>query len=236
MALYGDTAYQLTISTSTSQSVNDLIARVRRNIREADAEYFSDNDILGWLNEAHQELYDEVCMLFSRFFQVTSNISFVADQVEYTLPTDFKRLLLVERAKSGGISIQRPTKLHPIHYNDKNDFNQFLLAPSTRYYLVGSSKIGFVPTPTVADTDAIRLTYVTTPTVLALSGTYNIPFNYSRLLVLLATYMCLTAEKEPSGRSFYELYQRGLLNMQHELSKQNDDEPGRIRVDYRDDF
>ncbi|RMG70787.1 MAG: hypothetical protein D6710_06835 [Nitrospirae bacterium] len=229
--MYGDDSYSIGIAGSPNLSVSSLVARVRRNIREFDPEYFTDEELLGFINEAHQKVYDELCMFYDGWFKQSTTISLVAGQIEYDLPTDFKRLLKVILQKSGGTLLNRPIKLRYIPYQQYEDFNQVYTTLDTLSYYLAGTKIGVLPKPKTAVTDALKIEYIPVPSDLTLSGNHNLPLDYARLVVHLATFYALSAEDEQAGNKWWTIYQEDLLNMRHDLSTRDESDTEYMRYD-----
>lgn len=226
----GDTAYKIKARSTSNDLVDDLITEVRDNISEFTEEYFSDARILRWLNRSHQTIYNELGTLGKKFFVTTSTINLVKDQKEYSLPSDFKKIIYVSRIKdAGGTTLSKPISIDKISLLDKDAYLYRRLERwNPGYCYLTENKIGFSPIPTVSETGTIQLMYLPLPTKLTLGGTFQIPVEHGNLLILYASYMALRAEKE-SGEVFLRDYEKELLRMKHDLASRDQSWPDNIR-------
>jgi len=228
--IIGDGAYVIKARSTSNDLVADLIIEVRDNISEFTEEYFSDARILRWLNRSHQSVYNELSTIGKKFFVTTTTINLVKDQQEYSLPTDFKKVIYLSRIKdSNGNLLSEQISIDKISLLDRDSFQSRILSrwiPSYAY--ISGNNIGFSPIPTTSETGTIQLLYLQKPTKLTLGGTFQIPSEHGNLLVLYASYMALRAEKE-SGESFLRDYQAEMLRMKHDLATRNQSWPDNIR-------
>lgn len=237
--MYGSDSYALGAALSSPYvTVKNVIWRIRRNLREFDPEYFSDEQLLSWVNEAHQELYNEVCLLYENYFKKTTTLDLVKDVAEYALPNDFKRVVFVEKLKDLDTTLTVPIKLRRVPFQQLNQsyrtYYPFLTLIG--YYIHGTT-IGFVPTPKTNSTQAVRVHYIPTPNLLTLDSNHQLPAEYSRVLVLLATYLAISAEDQALGQQFYSWYERSLALMRHEMANRDDSYSKPLRGDFfNEDF
>jgi len=226
----GDTAYSIKARSTANDLVADLVTEVRDNVSEFTEEYFTDARILRWLNRAHQSVYNELGTLGKKFFVTTTTLNLVKDQTEYTLPSDFKKVIYIARIKdAGGTLLDKPISIDKISLLDKDAYLYRRLERwNPGYCYISGSKIGFSPIPSVNETGTIQLLYLPLPTKLTTGGTFQIPSEHGNLLVLYASYMALRSEKE-SGEMFLRDYQQELLRMKHDLATRNQSWPDNLR-------
>jgi hypothetical protein len=141
------------------------------------------SDALSWLNEGVSVMKTKL-NLSNREYTATAetSLSIVADTQEYTLPTDFSKLIYIktnEDIDEGG---------YVIDFISLRDVPEYLGSGTqdTRYYLRGL-KIGFVPTPTTSTTFKYR--YLTKASRLTLnSDILDMPDNGAYIIKDLMLY------------------------------------------------
>jgi hypothetical protein len=116
------------------------------------------------INNSYFQLYNMIIRNNQNFFAATQNITFVADTERYTPGTAMSRLLLVER-----IDQTHEYEVPHIPYTHRSRYLVVSGGTESGYaskYYIFENKIGIVPIPTAAVTNALRLTYVPNPTLL----------------------------------------------------------------------
>lgn len=230
-AFKGGSGIKLKSRSSTNQNVADLITEVRDNISEFTAEYFTDDRILRWINRAYQDVYNQLASLSQNHFVSTTTFSLIADQQEYSLPSDFKRSTQVARiTDAGGTTLETPYNLEKINIHDRFSSPYVRAGRWTpSFFYISGSKIGFVNIPaTTESAGSIKMWYIQQPAILTSGGTHSLLYEYSNLIILLASYYALRAEKE-TGESFFRDYKDALLLLKHEQATRDSSWPDQIR-------
>lgn len=75
-----------------SVTLATAIARVRNRIGEATASYWDDDEIIGYINDAKDDLQNAVNTINKDFFQKVASLSIVSGRDQYLLASDFTRL------------------------------------------------------------------------------------------------------------------------------------------------
>lgn len=133
------------MATVVSQ-VSQLRTRIHSDPNE---KVFSDETLLKYLNEAQDILESEVLLPAAK---TSSTISLVADQQEYSLASNFIKMVLVRYTANDWI-------LKPITLlSAQHRFTSTSGTPQ-EYYMWGGN-IGFTPVPSANETDAVQYWYV----------------------------------------------------------------------------
>jgi hypothetical protein len=146
--------------------------------------YFSLTTVKLWLNNAQREAQKLVEQAFEGHFEKCAETTLVANQREYQLPDDFKRVVRLEVVLSGTTfqteQTQRLSKITP----NQQDRLERVGTPAAYYFK--NNQLILVPAPDTAKT--LRLTYT-----YRLSNMVNdndeseIPEDYHELIPILAT-------------------------------------------------
>lgn len=148
-----------------SKTLNNCLVRVRRVLDEATAANWQNSDLTVLVNERYHRVHTAVCTVFEDYKISTSFISTVANQQEYTLPTDLFKLRRVEinyDITNSNSVFQRAASVANIdavatRLAETNISSNIVRNPV--YYNLGTS-IGFLPIPDKAGTSAIKLWYI----------------------------------------------------------------------------
>jgi hypothetical protein len=135
----------------------DLRRRILNNIGDDAGVMFETADVYDFCNDAQMDIVRKTEIL-----RTSVQITTVAAQSEYSLPVDF---IVEKRVTYQGIRMKKTTIEEIDDWLDSKDDASTAGNP-TFYYIVGN-KIGFYPTPVGAVNNAIRVTYVKSPTTLA---------------------------------------------------------------------
>lgn len=121
------------------------------------------------LHTAHMRLSSFIVAQKEDFFSFQTTISEVAGQESYPLPTQFQRLIFLERLKSsGGEELVIPVPLRRVR---RDQLSIYALAEigvwgnpgPVAFYLRGQGTVVLVPKPTLTQTDSLRLTFTFRP-------------------------------------------------------------------------
>jgi len=145
-------------------TVAEMIAEIDSIIGEHHDRVIFDREKIKWLDRAYQYYCLKIKETFEWYFVTTSNISFVADQREYALPSNFENMKYAERVlDTGTIPMKKFTRNEEV--NSTIEASSEFIVPD---YDFEGQNIVFEPTPATDETDAVKLTYVKTLTPLIL--------------------------------------------------------------------
>lgn len=217
------------------------------NLR-ADVRMFLDEETAGdWtvaqvdsaINYTYHEVVTSVVDVFEDYYTTTDTFDSVADQQEYDstdgLPTDIYKLRRVEINTDPSNSNATPSRALPIGMDDVyRDLGNTSTSSSRHpsYYLIGSGsgeKIGFIPIPDEAGTDAIKIWYVQKQTDLT-SATDEpvLPYGerYCRLIVwgAVADLLSKGQQEEQASNKYRSMFEVGLQKLKTELEDRKADE------------
>jgi len=149
-----------------------------------------DPGLTTWINEAYLFACDEISKNNPDYFTRDQVANSILGQQEYTLPSDFERMLMVNILYNG--VWRRALPLSGV--NDIPVISNTLSAQGftydlPRYYILGDingiQKIGFMPIPSDNANNGIKIWYVFTPPELATSGDIPaFPKKYHHLIKL----------------------------------------------------
>ena len=137
-----------------SQEIHTVI---RMMIDEPTAQSWTDEDLYRHMNTAHQGICDELIGAGEGYFRRAKLVSFVANTDTYALPENLAKIDRIERADGS-----EPTEVEPITLAQEEEFrNDNLLRTGTKRegYIIEGENIRYVPTPTSAITNALRIRY-----------------------------------------------------------------------------
>lgn len=172
------------------------------------------------------EMYSNIVEVYEDYYTSKSNISTVADQQEYTLPTDLFKIRRVEINYNVSDTNSKPQRAIPVLMDsvlrDLENNSMGLTVNSNAVFYVRGSLIGFIPIPTRTGTNAITLWYIATPSELSSSSdVINIPFpdRYAQLISLgaAATLLRKGQQEESVATRYLQEYNTGLAKMKQEL-------------------
>ena len=176
-----------------------LRTRVRYNLDETTATFWSDNEIDSWLNESYRYYWNFIIQAFESFFLKTAYISFDNNAAgEYTLPTDFYKLKLILR-NLGGETV-------PLRYFERYDNSVPNITTISSYnlptYRFRNGKLLFEPAPAITETNALTIEYIKTLTTL--SSVQDVDSEFPSLaedcMVIRATLKAKAKEEMVDGR------------------------------------
>lgn len=123
---------------------------------------FSDQRVKDAINESYLELYDVARQMgvgtgFKRCYSTT-----VADQIFYSLPTDFMKSILVEVAGDGSdlsTSTANSTPLKPLDASVALEGYETGIYDETEFYYIHNQHLGVITPPTTGGSNALRMSY-----------------------------------------------------------------------------
>jgi len=175
-----------------------LRTRVREKVDEDTAVFWSDTLINNQLNEGYRYYWAFIIKLFEAYFAKTDYISFDANSAgEYSLPSDFFKMRLVERI----IGTQRT----PLKYFERYDNTIAINLAQSTYnfpsYRFRGNKLVFEPAPDYSETNAVQIEYIRT--LADLSASQDVDSEYPSLaedcMILRAVIKCKSVEEMVAG-------------------------------------
>lgn len=208
-----------------AKTLANLSAQTRTYLDESITADWTDAEVTREVNAKYLETYSAVVSVFEDYYSEKTTASTVADQQEYTLPTDLYKLRRVEINYDITNSSTATRRALPVSLDavlrDLGGLNSITPYRSPAYYLRGT-KIGFLPIPNAAGTNAITYWYIKNISELsASSDAIDIPFpdRYGQLISLGAagTLMRKGQQEEVASRQYLSDFAAGLERMKMEL-------------------
>ena len=210
------------------------------------------------INISYHEVIAAVLEVYEQFYLIKSQFNSVADQQEYgttdSVPTDILKIERVEINYDPGVSGSVPSRALPVDMQEITTNLASTVIGSTvtgsaAYYLYGQGsgssgiKIGFIPIPDEAGTNAISIWYVQMQSDLSDSNTnVNIPYadNYFKIICKRAAARLLRKgqQEEAVAAKYMEESDVDLLKMKQQLEDRVSDSSKRVidTVHYDVDF
>lgn len=195
--------------------------------------YFTAAQLNVWLNNAQREAQKFVIQAFEGHYKKCVETTTVANQREYQLPSDFKKLSRLEYILSGSsFQTEDRVRLTKITENQQDFFSENTGTP-TSYYFQGD-KVILVPCPDQAKT--LRLTYMYRVTDMSNdSDEPDVPEDYHEYLAVLATLDGLYRDGREAGpylekKRYYE------EQFRRDAEERNVDEPRTVVQTQDDDY
>lgn len=146
--------------------------------------YFTETQVTLWINNAQHELQKRLLKAGNARYNLSSTTPLVVNQNDYVLPTDFKKLQLLEVIMSGTAPNQAVNPVLPITTNQK-----FLVqncgTGTPTWYTFKADRLILYPAPDTALTLRMVYSYMVTNLVLP-TDTPDAPDDYHELIALLA--------------------------------------------------
>lgn len=175
------------------------MAKNRSNIRTQVRSYLDEPTATDWteaelntlVNVYYHQVYAAAVEVYEDYKVSTSNITTIADQQEYSLPTDLFKIRRVEVNYDVSNANSIPLRALPVPMDsvrrDLGNQNLGVTIQRSPVYFLRGTVIGFIPVPDKAGTNAIKIWYV--PTLSDLSDdTTNIDIPYADRYWLLIAY------------------------------------------------
>lgn len=168
--------------------------------------YFTASQVNRWLNNGQKEVQKLVEQAFEGYFEKCSQTTTVANQREYQLPSDFKRVVRLELIISGTTFVtESAIRLEKITPNQQDAFPR--TGQPVCYYFKNNQLI-LVPAPQTSQ--VLRLTYINRLGDMTNDGdTSEIPEDYHEMVCVLAALDGLYKDGREVGpmvekRKYYE--------------------------------
>jgi hypothetical protein len=171
--------------------VSEIILLARQLADMENTQFVTDTELITYADQAYREFYDLLINTFQDYTVKPSNITLVAGQEDYTLPTDLLKLRLVRLV---GVSA-KPLVLRRFNLEEMSRLTYSFFGYPVRYITFGTS-IRMVPTPTNAAT--LQVWYVPTATkITAVGQSIEVYNGYDEYIaVLMAMRMCQKEESD----------------------------------------
>jgi hypothetical protein len=172
------------------RNISDLITEVRQTADMENTQFVTDTEIVKWLNNAYRRMYNLLIEAYENYKVSPKDLTTVANQTQYTLETDFLKLLKVFFVASDG----REVPLIRIPMQEMGRYSRVDNRP--RVYCLLGDKLYLWPVSAAGVT--IRYYYVPAATVFT-SATTNVDFaqHMDEYCVIWAAVKCLIKEKTP---------------------------------------
>jgi len=213
---------------ANTSTVSALTSRVRSIADLTNSQFVTDAEILTWLNVGLAELWDVLVNKFEDYCESTNSFSLVADQSDYTLPSDFYKLLSVDYV-AGGIIYTIPR-----YMNAERNRRQGGIASIADYcYRVVGNVIRFIPTPMAAGDITIRYVpqyaQLSAPTDLVHA---SIPQGWEEFAVLDAAIQC--QQKGQLDDTPFQMRKQAILSrILTDAANRDANQPARVTDIYR---
>jgi len=148
--------------------------------------YFTDAIMDRFINQAQREAQKCLIRAGENFYTKCVETSTVADQRDYALPTDFMKLLRLERITQGSGDTASTERLHPLTTNEIDVSGYQNGSSGDSYnYVVNQSTFALYPVPN--SVKVLRLTYVYRVGDMSSDGdTPDVPVDYHEYMAILA--------------------------------------------------
>lgn len=172
-----------------------------RTFPDDSSTFFTDTELLGFLNLVQQEIQQEIIRAGEDYFITQTTISIVADTSAYDLPGDFIKMRRVQDGR-----FQSPIVIEPVTLNDPQftSFPQIIQGSNgvPREYYIKGTQIVFRPTPNFTTASAVTIHYVVrTPDFASSDSTQSltIPVQWQRAVVWGITKYALFKQQTPDN-------------------------------------
>ena len=216
---------------------DELKTRIENEL-DIQSEFFIDDDeLLGYANEAIDELESEVHNLYEGYFKSYSDLTLASGTSSYSLPSDIfaNKLLLVQY--DDGTNSYKITKIRDIEKPNVDDADDY------RYDIVNATagevaKLMLYPASRVSGSTYIRLWYIRNANRLSSSSdTLDIPEG-ANVVIAYCKYRCALKEVNPMLQVLIADLERQRQIFKETLSTMLPDEDKTIDCDFSfyDDF
>ena len=225
-----------------AKTLSNLRTTTRVLLDEATTADWSVAEVDTAINYAYHELVTAIMETYEEYFIKTDTFNSVANQQEYGqsdgLNSDFFKIRRVEINYDPSNSNASPERAYPIILDDitrdVGNANWGVISRShPNYYLIGhgstNMKLGFIPIPDEAGTNAIKIWYVYMPVDLsAITDEIDIPYpdRYGRLISYGAAADLLRKgqQEEAAALRYRAEFEMGLEKMKQQLEDRKADD------------
>ena len=203
-------------------------------VDDKDNGYFTVADVNQYINNAQQEVQKILIQAFEDLWVKCVETTLVPFQIEYQLPTDFKKLNSLEVVVNGygNVQTESVTGLQKITRNQKYGIVGVNYG-TPQFYYFQNNKLILQPAPDTAR--VLRLGYTYRIEDLVNDGDEpDIPSEYHEFIAVLATITCLTRDSRDAStfiekRNYYE------QQLKRDAEQRNIDSPRTIVQTMSDD-
>lgn len=220
-----------------SKSLLTLRNDTRHYLDESTQADWLDTDLTRIINKHYHRVVGAVIDVFEDYYLTEATADMVASQQEYALPSDFYKVRRVEinyDIDSSGSAFSRclPINIDEIRYNLANANVGVSVVRNPSYYIQGDT-IGFIPIPTKAGDEAIKIWYIKQKTDLVNDGdNIDIPYEdryYAIISKAAAAEALRKGQQEPvEGKRLEDEAQADIQRMQRELEDRIAEEGKRV--------
>jgi hypothetical protein len=169
-------------------SVADIVLQVRKKCDMENTDFVTDEEIMGYLNEAQNTLFDEIVVADEAFF--ATDVAVTITSLTASLPADCYKLVGVDML--GG---PRPRTLRRTSFAQRNEAMLGAVSSNPKYYLKGNT-IHFVPAPVYS---TLKLHYI--PNITEFTDLTDLvvePINHWRKYIVCSAAVDCLAKEESS--------------------------------------
>jgi hypothetical protein len=201
--------------------VSDLILQVRQYADMVNSSFVTDSEILGMLNQAHQDAYLAVIKANEGYFVEDSSLAVTGETV--SLPVTAFKIVGVDHEING-----RTVTMRRFNFQERNQVKSlpgsWRMAGFSKYrYCITGNKIRFMPIPDCAFT--ATLYYIPFTPNLTLAGTLDYPVaQWDCYLINTAAAVCVA--KEERDNTFWILEsQKAMQQIVETVQNRDESEP-----------
>ena len=209
----------------------------RHYLDESTQSDWLDTDLTRVINKQYHRVVTSVIEVFEDYYLTESTADTVANQQEYSLPTDFfktRRVELNYDISDSNSSFSRclPINIDEVRYNLGNTNIGATIVTNHSYYIQGDL-IGLIPIPSLAGDEAIKIWYTKMQSDLTLdTDTINIPYPdryYAIISKAAAAEALRKGQQEPvEAKRLEDESQSDIKRMQRELEDRVSEESKRV--------
>lgn len=195
-----------------------------------------DSALKVWINDSYSIMINELQKVNPDYFTKTDEQNTAVGVQEYSMPEDFVKALMVEIMYDGVWRRGRPFigNINQIPNINRTDSAQTFNQDEPHYYLIGptqTKKMGFMPLPTTAESDGLKVWYVYTPGVLGDNDQPDIPAQYHHILKYFAYSIFLDEEDQHAAAERMRIrFDRLVEDMVDNITDKQIDEPRKVLV------
>lgn len=219
---------------------SELISLLKKQIGPGFEEVTIGDTGLGeFINDAYNYAVSAITDINPNYFMKSANLTLVADQQEYTLASDFEKMLMVNILWETSGTWYRVLPLNEgigqLPVINRTTDNQGHDLANPRYYIYGpdgTRKMGFVPIPTGAVTNGVEYWYIYTPEDLTENTDEPaIPKRFHRMLIDGAYSRYLAQDDEhAASQQRWLMFERRVNQMVETISQDQVDEPKYVSI------
>ena len=202
-----------------------------RTFPDNTSSFWTDGQLTTYHNLVQQEVQQTIIQADEDFFVTQTFLGISSNQSDYSLPSTFIKMRLVEDARNSSA----PIEIYPVAMNQRG-----MLAPGSfrqnssdyrggAYYLRGA-QIVLTDTPTFTNASAIRLNYIYRLTdITASSATSEIPAEHHRLLVWGVVRLALFQQQADTSLADRE-FEKHMSRLRQEIESRQTQRARRVAV------